>query len=67
MQHHGFPNRLLDWSERLAVAAYFVVRDVLSDAEGAVWVLFPQWLYIGLQESTQHINILATNGWNRIS
>lgn len=39
MQQYGFPTRLLDWSRSLAVAAYFAVRDIENDDDGAVWVM----------------------------
>jgi len=42
LQHYGFPTRLLDWSESLAVALYFTVRPVGADLEApTVWVLDP--------------------------
>jgi len=39
MQQYGFPTRLLDWSTSLAVAAYFAVRDIDSENDGAVWMM----------------------------
>ena len=42
MQHYGLPTRLLDWSEALAVAAYYVIEDPALDHEdGAIWALDP--------------------------
>lgn len=39
MQQYGFPTRFLDWSRSLAVAAYFAVRSIDEDSDGAVWVM----------------------------
>lgn len=39
MQQYGFPTRLLDWSLSLAVAAYFAVRDIDVEQDGAVWIM----------------------------
>jgi hypothetical protein len=50
MQHHGFPTRLLDWTEVLSVAAYFAISkyDSFSSKAGqptpAIWVLNPYTL-----------------------
>jgi hypothetical protein len=44
MQHYGFPTRLLDWTESLSTAAYFSIRDINKEVDGAVWVLAPLWL-----------------------
>jgi FRG domain-containing protein len=38
-QHHGTPTRLLDWSDRYAVAAYFAVMDDAKPTDSALWCL----------------------------
>ncbi len=64
MQHYGFPTRLLDWSESLAAAAYFATRDINSSADGAVWVLAPQWLCLRAHnEHATHVG--ANHPWLR--
>ena len=40
MQHHGAPTRLLDWTENILIALYFVVKDFAED-DGEMWALYP--------------------------
>lgn len=44
MQQFGFPTRFLDWSRSLAVAAYFAVRDLDNEQDGAVWIMASRYL-----------------------
>ncbi len=43
MQHHGLPTRLLDWSESILIALYFVVIENKSD-DGELWAMYPDAL-----------------------
>lgn len=40
MQHHGVPTRLLDWSENILVATFFVVSDNVA-SDGELWSMLP--------------------------
>ena len=41
MRHHGLATRLLDWTETLAVAVYFALRDSVPRSVPCVWLLNP--------------------------
>jgi len=45
MQHHYLPTRLLDWTESILIAAYFVInREKYTSKPGALWALDPDRL-----------------------
>lgn len=39
MQHHGLPTRLLDWTENLATALHFAMKN--AKTECCIWILDP--------------------------
>lgn len=46
-QHYGVPTRLLDWSDRPLVAAFFAAREAAEDPKGnflSVWALNLDWI-----------------------
>jgi hypothetical protein len=66
-QHYGVPTRLLDWSTRSYVAAYFAISDALRDLDSkvrgsdrlAVWVL-----NITYKSSFKELEIIRVPGGN---
>lgn len=68
-QHYRIPTRLLDWSTRSYVAAYFAISDALALSFGcndvdrlAVWVLD-----IGRKEFLGHLKVVKVAGSNNIN
>ena len=44
MQHHGYPTRLLDWTENMSAGLYFACRDINEKTDGAIWALATPFL-----------------------
>jgi len=66
MQHHGVPTRLLDWSENILVATFFIVCDNVT-SDGELWSMHPWklndnlgfWGYPVIDKSRE-LNFLAS-------
>ena len=43
MQHYGCPTRLLDWSQNILVALYFIVKSNFKK-DGELWIIEPEIL-----------------------
>lgn len=62
MQHYGLPTRLLDWTESVLVALYFVVRDHPSE-DGRLFALHP----FRLNEKESGLNMTFSPGHQQVA